>query len=621
MDRTRLPPEAIGCEEARTLPGLFLRRVERTPQGLAYRQFDPAERVWRSHTWAEVAAQAGRWRAALAGEGLAAGERVAILAPNSVEWVCCDLAAQSLGLAVVPLYATDSLENVAYILADSEARLLLVASRQRWRGLAQYRQMFPALKRVICLEPLSGTEEDAAAIDCARWLGPAPARFEAGAGDPFALATLVYTSGTTGPPKGVMLSHRNILWNAQAVLETVAAYPHDLFLSFLPLAHMFERTVGYYVPMMAGSSVAYARSLQSLAEDLVALRPTVLVSVPRVYDAAYARVRQLLQSKGPLAARLMRWSVEAGWRRFEAQQGRAAPASVWQRALWPLLYRLTAAKVLARFGGRLRLAVSGGAPLHPDVARFFIGLGLPLLQGYGLTEASPVVSGNTLERNAPDSVGEPLPGVEVRLGDRDELMVRSPGVMLGYWRRPEATRQAIDREGWLHTGDQARIEGGRLYIRGRIKEILVLSNGQKVPPEDLEIAISRDPLFDLAMVVGEGRPFVGVLAVVNQATWRELAAALSLDPDDPASLQSRNAAAEALRRVRHALRGFPGYARPHGIWLTLEPWTIENGLLTPTLKLKRPEMEKRFAAQIEALYAKHDRDQPRGRVKSSTGLR
>lgn len=611
MDRARLPSGAIGCDEARTLPGLFLQRVQRTPEGLAYRQFDPAAREWRSHTWAEVAALAGRWRTALAAEGLAPGERVAILAPNGVEWVCCDLAAQSLGLVVVPLYATDSLENVAYLLADSEARLLLVASRQRWRGLIPYRQKLPALKRVICLEPCSDVEDDAAAIDCARWLGSAPAPFETDVGDPLALATLVYTSGTTGPPKGVMLSHRNILWNAQAVLEAVAAYPDDLFLSFLPLAHMFERTVGYYVPMMVGAAVAYARSLQSLAEDLISVRPTVLVSVPRVYDAAYARVRERVQRTGLLAAWLLRLTVESGWRRFEAQQRRAAPAPPWQRPLWPLLHRLVAAKVLARFGGRLRLAVSGGAPLHPEVARFFIGLGLPLLQGYGLTEASPVVSGNTLARNVPESVGEPLPGVEVELGDRDELLVRSPGVMLGYWRHPEATRQAIDREGWLHTGDQARIEGGRIYIRGRIKEILVLSNGQKVPPEDLEIAICRDPLFDMAMVVGEGQPFIGVLAVVNQATWRERAAALSLDPDDPASLASRDATAEALKRVRQALRGFPSYARPHGIWLTLEPWTIENGLLTPTLKLKRPEMEKRFAAQIKALYDQHDRARPR----------
>jgi len=306
--------DLISGAEARTLPGLFLRRCERTPQGEAYRQCDPASAQWRSYAWRDMRTLAARWRAALAAENLAPRERVALLLANSVEWVCCDQAAQSLGLVVVPLYTTDNAENIAYILGDCGARLLLAGEIAQWRALAPLRARFPQLKRVLCVQPSANAsgDTDLEPVSVAQWLSEKAEALPDRAADPDALATIVYTSGTTGRPKGVMLSHRNVLSNAEAVLKLVPGYREDIYLSFLPLSHSFERTVGYYLPMMAGSTVAFARSVQDLPQDLLEIRPTMLVSVPRIYERVYAKLQHGLEEKGALARALFRKAEYSG---------------------------------------------------------------------------------------------------------------------------------------------------------------------------------------------------------------------------------------------------------------------------------------------------------------------
>ncbi|MEX0959064.1 MAG: long-chain fatty acid--CoA ligase [Burkholderiales bacterium] len=604
----QLTLDLIGSGEAETLPGLFRRRCERTPDGEAYRQFDPSTAQWKGHTWRDMQAGVARWQAALARERLAPGERVAVLLKNSVEWVCFDQAAQALGLVVVPLYTTDNPENIAYILGDCGARLLLVGEPDQWQAVAPLHARFPHVTRVLCVSPSSNASTSPGAMISfvADWLADEPVRAASHAADRHALATIVYTSGTTGRPKGVMLSHHNILWNAEAVLKLVPGYREDLYLSFLPLSHTFERTVGYYLPIMTGSTVAFSRSVQDLAEDLLTVRPTMLVSVPRIYERVYARLQHGLEEKGALAKALFRWAEKIGWRRFEAGQHRGEAPGLIAQALWPVLRHLVADKILSRLGGRLRLALSGGAPLSPKLSRCFIGLGLPLLQGYGLTEASPIVTANTSDNNLPESVGTALPGIELRLGDKDELLVRGPNVMLGYWRDTEKTRQTIDGDGWLRTGDVARIDrDGHVFIVGRLKEILVMSTGEKVPPNDLELAITEDPLFDQAMVVGEGKPHLAALIVLNAEAWRDLARAHALGPTDPQALAAPAIVEAVHARLQQALRSFPAHARVPEFRLTFEPWTIENGLITPTMKLKRAELEKQFAHEIRMLYADH----------------
>lgn len=595
-DRT----DYITPSQAVTLDGLLRERVRRTPQGLAYRSFAREGELWSSWTWAETAQEVARWQQALAAEGLAPGERVALLLRNCPQWVWFEQAALGLGLVVVPLYLEDRPDNTAYILQDAGVRVLLV-QEERYGRLHAALEAVDGLQRIVVAGEGDGSGLGPRARALDDWLPAADAYALAPrAGRPDDLATIVYTSGTTGRPKGVMLSHRNILSNTEAALSLERFHPDDLFLSFLPLSHMLERMAGYYLPMMAGCAVAYARSVQQLAEDLQTQRPTILIAVPRVFERVYGRIQGGLAQRPPLARALFRATLAVGWRRFLWRQGRAGWS--WPVLFWPVLQRLVAHKVAERLGGRLRLAVSGGAALSPTVARFFLSLGLDLVQGYGLTEASPVVSVNLPGDNEPSSVGRPLPGIEVRLGSDEELLVRGPNVMQGYWNHPEATRATIDADGWLRTGDQVQIDDGRIHITGRLKDILVLSNGEKVPPSEMEGAIMLDPLFEHAMLLGEGEAHLAALVVLNNEQWPALAQQLGLDPAAADSLKSPALQRALQQRIAHLLRDFPGYAKVRRVAATLEPWSIDNGLLTPTMKLRRREVQARYRAQIDALF-------------------
>jgi long-chain acyl-CoA synthetase len=595
--------DVIPIDLARTLDGLFLHRVKRSPTRLAYSSYGWSD-GWVDLTWAEMASWVARWRSALAGEALEAGDRVAILLRNCPEWVIFDQAALSLGLITVPLYTDDRADNASYILQDAAVKLLLVQDAGRWKRLAEAIGDAPFPRRVVILEPSPAAgelaAEDARVVVTEDWLPDTAPELEQRNGDPSALATIVYTSGTTGRPKGVMLSHHNILSNAHGALSIIDCYQEDRFLSFLPLSHTLERTGGYYLPMMAGASVAFARSVAQLAEDMQSIRPTVIIAVPRVFERVHQRILEQMRTRPVPVRWLFRLAVASGWRAFLHEQGRGG----WHPLLllWPLLRRKVADQVLAKLGGRLRIAVSGGAPLPAPVAHTFISLGLPLLQGYGLTETSPVISFNPLKDNIPESVGVPLPGIQLRIGPEEELLVKGDNVMLGYWNNQEATARVLTQDGWLHTGDQARLDAGHIHITGRIKDILVLSNGEKVPPADMEMAIAMDPLFEQVMVIGEGRSYLTAILVLNADLWPGLAKEQGLDPGLPESLQDPMLNKAILQRIRSALHDFPGYAKIRRVTLTLEPWTIENGLLTPTMKVKRSKVVNRYQESIEGMF-------------------
>ena len=415
------------------------------------------------------------------------------------------------------------------------------------------------------------------------------------------LATIVYTSGTTGKPKGVMLSHKNILANAYAALQCGDFYPEDVFLSFLPLSHTLERTGGCFLPMMASAKVCFARSIQTLADDIQAVRPTTFISVPRIYEMIFAKVQASLEKESKLKRMIFSLAQNVGWRRFMLQTNAAG----WHLSLllWPILNRLVAKKIQQRLGGRLRYAIAGGAALNKSIAKFFISLGIPVYQGYGMTESSPVISVGRKEDNIPFSIGKPLPGVEIKITEEGELCTRSDCVMLGYFNNQEATNEVIDDQGWLHTGDLASQDGdGYLYITGRIKDIIVLASAEKVPPQDMETSICADPLFDQAMIVGEAKPFLSALCVLNEAEWKNLAKKLNLDHSHKGSLKESSLHKFVIKRISKCLSEFPGYAQVRRVSLYLEPWSIENGLLTPTLKTKRPQLLQTFADDIESMY-------------------
>ena len=556
-----------------TLTDLFLERVRQSPQGKAYRWLDGKD--WVDMTWSEAAAEVGRWQAALAKENLKAGERVGLCARNRVEWMLFDQAALGLGLVVVPLFYNDRPDNMAYCLTDAGAKLLLLEDGKLWEAMRGQAQ---TIERVVCLNDAPKT--DAKAVSVKQWLPkkgvalqPSPAK----AGE---LATLVYTSGTTGRPKGVMLSHRNIVSDLRAVLEAVPEIcdQSHRFLSFLPLSHMFERTVGYYVPMcmFADSQVVYARGITELGEDLISQKPNIIVSVPRIFERVYAKIEANLPP-GSTKRKLFEKTVDIGWKRFKKE------ASLTDHLLWPILNILVAKKLRARLGGELRYIFLGGAALAPHLLKIFTGVGLTFIHGYGLTETSPVLACNRMADNDPMSVGHPVPGVEVRTAANGELQLRGPIVMLGYWNNPAATDAVLDKDGWFRTGDIVEICEGRIYIRGRVKDVIILSNGEKVPPGDAEQAIVRDTAFDQVMVIGEGRAHLGLLVVSSVADEREL-----------------------CRRANAQLKDFPGYAKIRYLARVSEPWTVENGLITPTLKLKRNKIEERYAKEIEAMYKRSD---------------
>jgi len=593
----------IPADTARTLAGLFRERVRRMPDAVAYRQYNNDDSQWHDYSWADMAREVARWQDAFAAEGLAHGDRVAILLRNCREWVIYDQAALGCGLVVVPMYTDDRPENTAYILNNAGCKVLLLQGEQHWAGIRSVLGELGGLQRILTLEPVTVPEGETRVRTVADWIPAAGGELHTDDGEPDELATIVYTSGTTGRPKGVMLSHRNILFNADRALEVVQIVPGDVLISFLPLCHTLERTVGYYIPMMAGATIAYARSIPQLAEDLLAIRPTKMISVPRIYERVYNKIQAGLAEKSAFAAWLFNSAVEIGWARFEHGQGRRR----WHPSflLWPLLDKLVAGKIMAKLGGNMRLAASGGAPLPEPVARVFIGLGLNLVQGYGLTETSPILTANPLDDNDPASVGVALRGLELRIGDNEELLARGPSIMLGYWDNPQATREVIDDEGWFHTGDKVRIVNNHVYITGRLKEIIVLANGEKVPPADMEMAIALDPLFEQVMVIGDNRPYLSALIVLEPEQWKTLAATLGLDPDDPASLESERLMQAVDEKLQKLLSEFPGFAQVRAVTCCLQPWTIENEMITPTMKLKRNRILEACADSIERMYAGH----------------
>jgi long-chain acyl-CoA synthetase len=537
------------------------------PQRALHRHFTHDE--WRDVRIDEIRHFAQRWQEAFRREGLKPGDRVAICARNGIFWVAIDQAALGLGLVVVPLYVDDNPDNIAWCAQNADAKLFVVDNTRMADALAGLANTY-SLPRMIVLRP-----DAADAARSAEHFLPAEGRaFECHELAPETLATICYTSGTSGRPKGVMLSHANIVANVEQCRATGLARNDDLFLSILPLSHMFERTGGYYLPLAIGAKVVYSRGIAQIPDDLVSQSPTAMFAVPRIFEKFHAKLIEALASS-PVKKRLFDSCVARGYRFATGD------ASMIDRLVVPLLRALVAKPVLARLGGRMRLAVVGGAALEPELARTFIGLGLQVLQGYGMTEASPVISVNLDRDNIPESVGPPLPGIEVKIGGNGELLARGGNVMLGYWRNPDATHATLTGDGWLKTGDVAEIRGGgHIYIRGRAKDILVMSNGEKVSPQDAELAILHDPAFEQVMLIGEGKPYPILLAVTQET--------------DEKALQ---------RRVNDLLKAFPRWVRVRRVIATQEPWTVDNGLLTPTLKLKRPMVQARFKTQIDAAYA------------------
>jgi long-chain acyl-CoA synthetase len=548
---------------------------------------------------------------------IAPGDRVAIMSESRPEWVFCDLAILLAGGITVPIYPTLSAAQARYILQDCGARVLIVSDAAQAAKAQEVRHLLPALELVVVIDPHGAAgsaplgasvttlaELEARGRELASRSPDALGRVQARAAavKPGDLATIIYTSGTTGEPKGVMLSHDNIVSNLIAIEPILDKGPDDVALSFLPLSHSFERTVVYSY-LADGVTVVFAEHIDSLARDLPKTAPTIMTAVPRVFEKLHARIREAVQQSPAPRRWLFGWALGAALDRVRrAQLGKASyTPSGWREVLAD---RLVFAKVRARVGGRLRVLISGSAPLPREIGEFFAAAGLPVLEGYGLTETSPVVSGNRPGQFRFGTVGPPIDGVEIRIAEDGEILVRGRNVMLGYWNRPDATAEAIVN-GWFHTGDIGEVTAdGYLRITDRKKDLLVTSGGKKVAPQPIEARLKQNPLVAEAILVGDRRRFPAALIAPNFAALEHRLRALNREIGPREQLVERPDVVGLYQEVVDGLnRDLAQYEQVKRIALIPAEFSIATGELTPKLSVRRRVVEERWQALIERIYA------------------
>ncbi len=558
---------------------------------------------YRPWSWRRVDRESRAVAAWLAAQGVAPGDRVVLVSENRPEWCIADLAIMRAGAVTVPAYTTNTAADHAYILNHSEAKGVICSTPALKKTLVPAVAEAPTVKACLFVEddgetapegPRTATWE--AVVEAADAHPAVDFTDRAGPGD---LACFIYTSGTSGHPKGVMLTHGNILADVRGAVRLLEqiGLEDEVFLSFLPLSHAYEHTAGLWFPIVIGAQIYYAEGIEALASNLLEARPTILTCVPRLFEVMRQRIERQLHRQGGLRRRLFEEAIRLGRARYE--QARLGPLDAAFDRLLDLMVRR---KVAARFGGRMKALVSGGAPLAYEVGVFFLALGLPLLQGYGQTEASPVISCNPPGRCRIDTVGPPLEGVEVRLAEDGEILVRGPVVMKGYWKDETATARVI-RDGWLHTGDVGTLdEDGYLRITDRKKDIIVNSGGDNISPQKVEGMLVLQPEIAQATVFGDRRPYLVALIVPDPEFAEGFAAAHGLPAEAPLLIRDerfRRAIAAAVERANARLAAIERVRR---FDLLDDMFSIADGLLTPTLKIRRHLVHRRYRDRLEALY-------------------
>jgi len=550
---------------------------------------------------------------ALSGFGIRSGDRVGIFAPNCPEWHVADLAIQGIGAVTVPVYFHESADRLTYILNDSGARIAITAGATQAEELAKCRKDLPRIEQVIGARLPSGATSETLEFESLIRSVTQPdietyRRKAAGvAGEQ--LATIIYTSGTTGEPKGVMLSHANLTSNATDFSEDFNLSPHDIALSLLPLAHVYERTIDYG-HIFHGVSLAYVEQMETVAAALLEVRPTMVAAVPRFYEKIYANIIETGRRAGGARERIFNWALRVAaqavpWRAY----GRRVPPGV--RLQWHLADWLVYSKIRKGVGGRIRIFSAGGAPLSPELAEFFWSVDLPVYQGYGLTETSPVVTANSPKANKVGTVGRPIPHVELKIAEDGEVLVKGPCVMQGYYRKPDETRAAFTEDGWFCTGDIGRLDSdGYLIITDRKKELLKTAGGKFVAPAPIENLLRTSPYIANALVVGDRRKFVSVLIVPNfgaieaaaRKAGREFATTAQMSGDP----WVRDLLTSEMERLTEPLAQ---YEKPKRFAIVEQDFTYASGQLTYTLKPKRRVIEEQYRDVIERMYA--DVEEPR----------
>ena len=569
--------------------------------------------VYHPISHSEVAERVRHAARGLSSLGVRRGDRVAILSENRPEWAIADFACLTAGLTDVPIYPTLPADQIAFILKDSGSVAIFVSNRSQAEKIREIRSQLPSLKTVIGFDDSPGlTNMSIADLEKRGAQGEtsvavATYKEDALLVKPDDIATIIYTSGTTGEPKGVMLTHDNIYSNVAASMRAIPFEGRDVGLSFLPLSHIFERMAGHYMMFATGTSIAYAESIDTVPANLQEVRPTLVLSVPRLYEKMYARVLENALTGGFLKKKIFFWARSVAERWANEKLSGKEPGGLLARQ-YAIAQKLVFSKLKARTGGRLRYFVSGGAPLSPEINKFFYAAGLEILEGYGLTETSPVIAVNTPENFRIGTVGKPIDGVEVRIAADGEILTRGPHVMKGYFNKPDATREAIEPDGWFHTGDIGELRDGFLAITDRKKDIIVTAGGKNIAPQPLENKVKTNKYVAQAVMLGDKRKFPSMLIVPNFDQLERWAKGRNIIWTDRAQLlRMPTIQAKIEQEVNQELAGAAHFEQPKKIGLLEHDFSIEKGELTPTQKVKRRAIDKNYKALIDSMYAEAEK--------------
>ncbi len=571
----------------KTLSQIFFETSSNLPKKKAFLYKE--EGIYYPITFEEASNMVKGFAASLQTLGLKKGEKVAILSENRPEWAIADLGTMAAGGIVVPLHTTLNPQAIANLINHSETKILVVSSQELLNKVLLAQQEIPNLETIIFLEKLDKGKCQKKSL---QWQDlfkepKEPEEVEVHPEDP---CTIIYTSGTMGAPKGVLLTHNNLLSNVESVTEVIPITEKDTFLSFLPLSHVLERLAGYYTAILFGATIAYAESIKTLANNLKETKPTILISVPRVFEKFYDKIWDKIEDSSKLKRGMFLWALK--------QNGKGVK---------PVLAdRLVFKKIRKQMGGRLRFAVSGGASLNKKIAKFFQKeVGIKILEGYGLTETSPVVAVNRLEDIRLGTVGKPLPKVEVKISPEKEVLVKGPNVMKGYFKNEGLTQKVIDSEGWFHTEDLGFIDSeGYLAVTGRKKEMIVTSGGKNVWPEEVEKELNHDPFVSQSIVLGHKQKFISALIIPDWAEVKEHLLSRNLPVRDPDEMINQEEINQLLReRIKEVNKHLSHHEQVKEFRLLSEEFSQEKEELTPTLKLRRHIIEDHHKKEIRDIYS------------------
>ena len=620
--------------EFNTIPQLFSRLADyyEGKGKIALRYVDKTSKEWVDISWSQLRERACAMAGYLYSQGIRPGDRVAILSENRPEWAYTDMATQMLGAVNVSLYTTLPSKEVSYIIHNSETSLFIVSTGMQLKKALQIYDLCPSLRKIVTMVPPRDEIPD--------YVDLFDDAMESGAGlydefkdaihanesgvNPEDLSALIYTSGTTGSPKGVMLTHKNFCTNLKAAVTRLPFEEGGHHLSFLPLCHSFERLGGYLGTLSTGMTISYARGIDTVTQDILTVKPTVLLSVPRLYEKIYNGVLKSVEEGSNLKKKVFKWAEKSGFK-YHSVVASGKSAGPLLKMKNSLAQKLVFSKLKEKLGGRIEFGVSGAAALPRTIGEFFFAAGIPIIEGYGLTETSPVLTLSPFERPRFGSVGHVIPGVTIGIQDLNtgadlgqllgddypndlsteagEIVAKGPNIMKGYWKNEEATRETFDPEGWYHTGDVGRFDKGFLIITDRIKHMIVSAGGKNIYPAPIEEGFKHEPWIDQIMVVGEAREFLTALVVAEEDVIRGYAKEHKLEASKLADIL----ASEEVQRVFTQM--FKSYSRQAAAHekirkfrLVLEPFSIENGMMTPTMKLKRKVIEAQYAELIQEMY-------------------